>query len=103
MEQEILGGAVVAIIAGFFGWCLSQITIGRKISESISAMNLTIQASNNEVHRAEDEIAALRVSIDGKITSISALVQEVLQVATKLIEVVRIQNELLLREHNKQK
>lgn len=102
MEQEILGGIVIGIVAGFFGWCLSQITIGRKVSDAVNTMSLAIQNSNNEVHRAEDEIAALRVGTDTRITALQNLVIEVLKAANNLIDVVRLQNELI-REKNREK
>lgn len=95
MEQQIIVGIVIALVAGLFGWTLSQLTVGRKMMESINAMNLRIEHTENDVHRTQDEISALRTQTGLQITNMSGLVEKVLETADKLIEIVRIQNALL--------
>jgi hypothetical protein len=101
VEQVIFEGVIVAIVSGVFTWSLAMLTVGRKVNDSITRMELNIQSATNDVHRCEDEVAALRKSTDDRILSISGLVQEVLRAANNLIDVVRLQNELLVREINK--
>lgn len=99
MEQEIIIGIIVAFVSGIFGWSLSQLTIGRKISEkvgnSMNEMNLTIQRVENDNNRTKDELAALRTHTASEVSSMSTLVEKVLDTANKLIDVVQIQNALL--------
>ena len=95
MEQQIIGGIVIALVAALFGWTLSQLTIGRKMADAINTMNLRVEHVENDVHRTQDQIENQRKVTNDQIIGMSSLVEKVLDTANKLIEIVRIQNALL--------
>lgn len=100
MENEIIIGVVVALFSGILGWSLSQLTVGRKIEQSIADTRLLIEKCSNDAHRAQDEVAQLRFQTTAQVTSMTSLVEKVLETANKLIDLVRIQNALLNKKSN---
>lgn len=95
MENEIITGLIIAIVSGVFGWSLSQATIGRKVTQSLSEMKSTVEHNTMDCRRAHDDITNVRDEVTARTSSMSSLVEKVLNTADKLIEIVRIQNALL--------
>ena len=100
MNQEILGGIVIAIVAALVGWGVSQLTTGRKVSEALAEFRVTMEHASNDHHRTKDEMAALRLESNGRILSLAELVGKVIDQSAGLIKIVEIQNALLLQKKN---
>ena len=109
MENEIIVVLISIIGTAIFTWACSQFTIGRKIDLAISQMQLSIEKTTNDTHRAQDEVVQIReeVSLVSEDTTkrmeiMGKLVSDVLSVAHELIELVKIQNALLVdKTYNK--
>lgn len=115
MTNEILAGVIVAVFTALFTaiitWAFSQATTGRKVINALAEMKLAIERVNNDAHRAQDEVAAIRLEVSAvrsdttnRMSIMADMVTKVLDTADKLIELVRIQNALLVeraQEKNK--
>jgi hypothetical protein len=100
MNQEILGGIVIAMVAALVGWGVSQLTTGRKVSEALAEFKITMEHINNDHHRTKDEMAALRLESNSRILSLETLVEKVIDQSASLIKIVELQNALLQQKKN---
>lgn len=106
MENEILSGMVIALVSALLGWALSQATMGRKVAAALADMKLdlklAIERSGNEAKRSQEEVSQIRNEVSEvradttqRMGIMANMVEKVLNVASELIELVKVQNALL--------
>ncbi len=109
MQNDIIAGIIVAVVSALVTWIISQATSGRKVMaevdkwrEEMNKVGMALQRSENDIERMRDanmlsrkEISDLRLEVSNRIMSVTTLVEKVIDNSRELIEIVKVQNELL--------
>ena len=108
MSNEILTIAISCLISALVGWGVSQATIGKRVTEAIADMKVFMTQSVTDRQQLHRDISDLRNDTTNRTTEIqkdttqriqmmAELSRGIIEQASKLIDIVTIQNALLNR------